>query len=203
MAGVREDPTIEGALAFDDAVCSPIEVDELRLRVTDRVASRLPVIARTLRPRLIAAPAGSKLRTALLTRMMIAGFAGIDQRDWSYMQRIYAPEMVWRAVPGFWLDAPEHAVGWPAVQVRLASFLDAFGDTDFRPVEFLDLGGPFFGVRVATNLKGRYSGIVVTNEAFYVYELGAAGVAVRQWAANTRAEAAAFYEQRLAENGPP
>lgn len=199
MAGLQEGRTIEGALAFEDAVRISIEVDELRLRAADRVASRLPVIARSLAPRLIAAPAGSRIRVALVTRMMVAGCAATDRRDWGFLQRFHAPELVHRSVPGFYVDWPEHAVGWPAFQAALSSFMEAFGDTGFQPVELFDLGGPFFCVRLANRAEGRSSGIAVDTEFFYTYEMGADGVAVRQWATNTLAEAAAFYEQRLAE----
>ncbi len=98
---------------------------------------------------------------------------------------------------------PDQTVGWPALQAAFASFLDAFGDTDFRPVEIFDLGGPFFGSRLANRAEGRYSGIAVANEFFFIYEVGTTGVAVRQWAANTLAEAETFYAQRLAENRQP
>jgi hypothetical protein len=124
-------------------------------------------------------PAGSRLRRWIATRVFASGWAATDQRDWEYLEQFYDPDVVAVGGEGMPLDwGTTH--GWPETRTRLEQVAEVIS-SDQRPVEAMDLGGPLFAVRVDTKLTGEASGIAVTKEITYLYEISDEGRVVRQW----------------------
>ena len=186
-------------MRLGDGVRVPVDVADIRLRLTDRIAVRLPGITRALAPRLIAAPAGSRLRIALMSRVLTAGWAACDSKDWAFLERLYAPDVVWHAAPDFLPDVSEPVVGRSAVFGFLDETWETMGWSDCAPAEIIDPGGPFMAACVQVRATGRVSGIAMNRDTVQLYEMTPDGVVGRQWSSNTFEEAAAFLDERLEE----
>jgi hypothetical protein len=187
------------ATTFEEAVSWEIDPADSRMRVTDRLAARLPELLRRVWHRAEAEPAGSRLRRKLLSRGQQAGWAAIDRRDWEYLRRIYDPDVELRWGEGKFIDVGEYDRGWPSVQKTLESVYEAF-DTTQAPREIIDFGGPFHAVRVGTDVTGPSSGIKLYQELILLYEINA-GLCVRQWSSSDREEIQGWLTERVAALG--
>jgi ketosteroid isomerase-like protein len=186
---------------FGDAVRWPIDADEVRQRVTDRFVQRLDLIRRRVAPRMLAQPAGSPLRRALVTRGSAASWAAFDNRDWDFMERAYAPDVIF-TITGDELafDLPPEAHGWQECRRVIEDLYEGFADLDQRLVEVIDLGGAHFINRIEGRLTGTYSGLDVERDFATLYELTGEGRVGRQWIADF-AGLEAFLAERRAELG--
>jgi hypothetical protein len=182
---------------FARAVRWPIDAADVRLRMSDRMVSRLPVIARRAGDRVATMPAGSRTRRWIFTRLVTAGFAASGAEDWSYLKRLYAEDVVLRNGGGVPLDFPSRLVGWDQLQTMLTDFRDAVRGVEFRPVELLDAGGPFLGARVHIQMSGRASGAEVSQDIFSLYEF-VGGRATKQWQGGTLDQALELMTEDLA-----
>jgi hypothetical protein len=161
-----------------DAVRWPLDADEFRLRLSDRAVARLPAVATRLWRTAIEQPPGSRLRRWLVTRVLTAGWAAYDAKDWDFLGQFYAPDVV-ATVSGDVLFDWGTTRGWAETQARLEQTYDAVvGET--RPFEVIDPGGPFAAVRLDTEFTGQASGISLKREITVIYEIGAGGRVVRQ-----------------------
>ena len=185
--------------SFDEAVSWEIDPEDARLRMTDRVAARLPEVVRVVWRRASSEPAGSRLRRRFLSRVLRAGWAATDRRDWEYVARLYDPEVEVHWGNSF-IDVPDHTHGWTGLKEALERVYEAFETTEQSPREAIDFGGPFFGVRLGTDLIGQGSGITLQEESFALYEVGD-GVCVRQWYSPEQEEIEAWLSERAAELG--
>jgi hypothetical protein len=175
----------------------PIDADAVRMRLSDKLAARLPALGERLAPRLLAEPAGSRRRRWVLTRGLTAGFAATDRGDWDYLKRIYEPDVSLRIGPDVAPDAPELAESFSALRSALEQFYEITANADSRPVEIIDLGGPHFVGRIQFTSKGAYSGLAMNRQMFNLYELSARGRASRQWLCLDLETAEEFYAERL------
>lgn len=185
--------------SFDEAVSWEIDPEDARLRMTDRVVVRLPELVRRVWRRMESEPAGSPLRRKFASRVLRAGWAATDRRDWKYVARLYDPnvEVHWG---NSFIDVPDYMRGWAALQKALESVYEAFETTEQSPREAIDFGGPFFAARLGTDLTGQGSGISLQEESFALYEVGD-GVCVRQWYSPEQEEIEAWLSERAAELG--
>jgi hypothetical protein len=186
---------------FADAVRWPIDAEQIRLRLSDRLAQRLPALQRRLAPRLIADPAGSRLRRWLFTRSVTAGWAAFDGQDWDYLERIYEPGVEMTMTADMFIDTEGTFVGWPATRALLERAWDGFNSSDQRPTEIIDPGGRHFIARVDARATGEYSGIEFQREMVNLYEFGDSGLVARQWTGNDPAGVAALLAERRLEEG--
>jgi hypothetical protein len=74
---------------------------------------------------------------------------------------------------------------------------EALQGFDSRPVEIVDLGGRHFAAVVEHGVAGAYSGITVSGQFVYLYEMSDAGRVARQWWTADPANAEKFHRQRL------
>jgi hypothetical protein len=155
------------------AVRWPIDPDEFRVRLSDRAIARLPTVTRQLWGRIVEQPAGSRLRRWIVTRILTSGWAAIDQKDWDYLEAFYDPNVTVIAGEGMVFDWGT-AQGWAETRMRLEQTYDAML-SDSRPVEALDFGERFVGVRVNATLTGESSGITLSREMTIVYEIADGG----------------------------
>jgi hypothetical protein len=184
---------------FAEAVRWPIDAEQIRLRMSDRLVARLPGLTRRLAPRFLAEPAGSRARRWIVERALLAGFAAFDADDWDYLRRVYEPDVVYRPADDVLPDLPSRAEGFEAVRAMIDAVRDVVHALDTRPVEIVDLGGPHFAALVEHGAAGASSGISVTGRFVYLYEMSEAGRVARQWFATDPANAEAFYHERLAD----
>jgi ketosteroid isomerase-like protein len=184
---------------FADAVRWPIDADGSRLRVSDRLVSRMPALQQRLAPRLLADPAGSRTRRWVLTRAVTAGFAATDRGDWAYLERIYEPDVVLRVAPETAPDLPATAEGFDAVRAVIETIYEIMATADTRPLEIIDLGGSHFVALNQVQGEGSYSGLEMNRAVVNVYEISTRGKAARQWSCVELATAERFYAERLAE----
>jgi hypothetical protein len=189
---------------FADAVRWPVAA---RLRLSDRLArqlpGRLPGLLSRLAPRFLAEPAGSRLRRSVFNRAITIGWSAFDRRDWDYLEGIYDPGVVTRVAPDVWIDSPGRADGWEETRQLLADTLDGFDESDQRPVEIIDPGGPHMVALVEGRIAGSYSGLEVRRTLANVYEFSEAGLIIRQWSASDLAGAERFLNERLLKGARP
>jgi hypothetical protein len=183
---------------FENAVRWPVDAAELRLRMTDRFVARLPTVMGRIGDRVSELPAGSRQRRWLLTRSLAAGWAATSQADWDYLERIYDAGVVTRIGHGVPIDFPQRMTAWRETKAMLEEFHQVIREVDFRPVEALDPGGPFLGCRIEVHMRGRASGITVSQGTVCIYELKA-GRIMRQWMGGTLEQTLEIFEPDLAE----
>ena len=185
---------------LEQAVRWPIDPDDIKLRRSDRVMTRLPGLLARAAPRFIAEPAGSRLRRWIIDRAMLTGFAATDSGDWDYLSNLYESDVQLRiepdaTVPGF----PAISEGYESLKALMQEAVSLFREFDSVPAEIIDLGGPHFAARVEHGYKATYSGLEGSGGYVYMYEISERGRCSRQWWAKDLTGAAAFYGERLEE----
>jgi hypothetical protein len=188
---------------FADAVRWPVDAHEVRLRLGDKLAARLPVIARRVAPRLLAEPAGSRGRRWLLTRGLTAGFAAADGGDWDYLERIYEPGISLTMHPEVAPDLPARSEGFAAFRSVLESIYEIMANADSNPVEIIDLGGAHFVARNQWASEGVYSGLEMNRRMVQLYEMTENGRIGLQWTCVDLETAEELYAERLADLRSP
>lgn len=197
MVPTMSDETAAEAPSFTGAPRWPIDQNDVRLRMSDRLVSRLPSIGRKVGDRLVAEPRGSRLRRWLLTRLFLAGWAASDQSDLDYLGRLYTPDAQLNILVDL-MDLSGTHSGWPAMERFFRNTWSVFG-TQTEIQEVIDLGGPFVALSTKLSLTGQTSGITVDQGYIFIYELDD-GRCARQWAVANGADGERVLTQRLAQS---
>ena len=166
--------------------------------MSDRLVSRLPAVARRVGGRATAEPRGSRLRRWLLTRVLLAGWAALDDGDLDHLARFYSPDIEMTILVDLFDLSGKHS-GWPAMERFFTGSLAAWRfQTEIR--EVIDLGGPFVAMSTVQTVTGHASRIPFQLDFLYLYELSG-GVCVRQWIVADEAEGERVLAQRLGTDG--
>jgi hypothetical protein len=187
------------AWSLADAVTWPIDDAAIRLRISDKLAARLPALTRHVSRRLVGQPAGARQRRWLLTRLVAAGYAAQDRADWAYIERFFAPDVVARFGEGIPFDVERLTTGWEGWRASLERIFDT-SLFQSRPHTVVDFGGQLFGACVEMRMMGQASGIAATEDLFSIYE-SRDGVVVRQWVTSSADELDGWLAERRAELG--
>ena len=152
----------------------------------DRILARCPALV----PRLLAAwarlPRHSRLRRAMLVRLVRQGYAAANRRDFDVTIRGYDPGYEYHPDVGI-PDADAVYYGHDGFHKFWRQLLEAFDDVRLDPKEILDLGDR---VLVTTQMSGHGtgSGVSINQQLFQLMTLRR-GVIARQVDFQDRAQA--------------
>ena len=152
----------------------------------ERILVRFPALG----PRLVAAwmrlPRPSRLRRAMLVRLVRQGYAAVNRRDFDLTVTSYDPGYEYHPDVGV-ADADPVYYGHDGFHKFWRQLLEAFDDVRLDPKEILDLGDQ---VLVTTQMSGHGtgSGVSINQQLFQLMTLRR-GVIVRQVDFLNRAQA--------------
>ena len=168
-----------------------------RRGVDERLLLALPWLGRLVVSAAVRAPAGSRLRRAVLTYAIRVGVAANNRRDYGAMSAFFAPDLELYMYPddpesrGVDLDAvyygPEGYVNTTEV------FKAMFSDHRWDLRELIDPGGDRFGARAEQLGRGGGSGAEVRRTQFTVLQFER-GLLRRQWVLGSEAAMVAVLE---------
>jgi hypothetical protein len=186
--------------SFDEAVSWEIDPADVRVRLSDRLAARLPEMSRLAWGRMKNEPAGSRMRGWMLCRLHKAAWAAMDRRDYGYVENFYDPEVevIWGDQA--FIDVDTHTHGWDALRKGFETIYETI-DSMQTPLEVIDFGGPFHAARISNDLIGPGSGISLQAQMFCLDEQRDPGRVVRQWASSERKQIEAWLAERVAALG--
>jgi ketosteroid isomerase-like protein len=150
-----------------------------RRSLDDRLAVRLPVLARVVADFVLRLPPRSRLRRLLLARRIRQAYAAANRRDFDLVLAGWDPESEYR--PSSDLTPPDVEPvfhGHDGMRQLWRYWLDAFQDIRWDPGEILDLGQK---VLVTTEQRGHGSGsgVAVSEPVFQLFTFRE-GLVVRQ-----------------------
>ena len=142
-----------------------------RRTVDERCFVRVPALYRLVVERLNGLSPGSRVRQALLPRVIRRGYAAGSRRDFEFLLQSLDPEIEFRPNGGLSsadLDSVLH--GHDGYREAWERTLDAFDDLRLVPEEVLDLGDNFLLVTVQYTGHGSGSGVPVSQQVFQLLE---------------------------------
>ena len=155
-----------------------------RRGVDERLQLALPWLGREVVSAALRAPAGSRLRRAVLTYGIRVAVAANNRRDYAAMTAVFAPDIELY----LWPDEPEsRPAGLDAVHYGPEGYVKSLGvwkaefsehRWDLR--EVVDPGGDRFGARTEVVGRGAGSGVEVRLTQFQVWQFER-GLLRRQW----------------------
>ena len=134
---------------------------------------RLPTLARAFRAAWSRLPVRSRLRRALLVRIIRQGLGAVNRRDFDVLFLGFDPEIEYRMPGGgsaFMPDLADHHHGHEAYRAVWQTILESFADLRATPEELIDLGE----VLVATTVyigTGAGSGVPISQRLHQVFTL--------------------------------
>jgi hypothetical protein len=155
-----------------------------RRGVDERLLLALPWLGRRLVSATVRLPAGSRLRRAVVTRLIRVGVAANNRRDYAAMCAFFAPDLELYVYP----DDPEsRGVDFDAVYYGSEGYVKSleiwkapFGAQRWDLHELIDPGGDRIGARAEQVGRGAGSGAEVRWTQFIVWQFEG-GVLRRQW----------------------
>ena len=156
-----------------------------RRGVEERLLLALPWLGRIVVSAAVRAPAGSRLRRAVVTRLVRIGLAGASRGDYGPLSAFVAPDIELFLFP----DEPESRPGgFDAAYYGPEGYFKAleiwkepFSEHRWDLREFVDRSGNRIGARTELVGRGAGSGVEVRLAVFYVWQLER-GLLRRQWA---------------------
>ena len=153
----------------------------------DRILARFPALV----PRLLAAwsrlPRHSRLRRAMLVRIVRQGYATANRRDFDVTIRAYDPRYEYHPEQVALPDSDPVYYGHDGFHKFWRQLLEAFDDVRLDPKEILDLGDR---VLMTTQMSGHGTGSGVSiNQQLFQLMTFRRGVIVRQVDFQDRAQA--------------
>ncbi|MEX2253443.1 MAG: nuclear transport factor 2 family protein [Thermoleophilaceae bacterium] len=140
----------------------------------DQLAARLPrgavrAVVRFIRGRSVR----SRLRRALMARSLTRGWAAAQREDWACLQSLYADDcevQIESAAGSPIVGSREGMRGFDAVTEIFDELLEAWGAAEYHVHGLIDAPDWFVGL-IVVKIRGSGSGVEVTQEQAYVYDM--------------------------------
>jgi hypothetical protein len=160
------------------AIRIPLEGRETRRHRTldERIIVRFPALGRRLLAAWARLPRHSRLRRAMLVRLVRQGFAAANRRDFELLLIGFDPGI--ELHPMFPLDFEANYHGHDGYREAWRVILEAFEDIRLHPQELLDLGDRWL-VTIEWSGHGAGSGVSISQQGFQLATMRR-GLVVRQ-----------------------